>query len=63
MELLAGLNREGMTVIMVTHNLAHTDHAGRHLRLRDGLLVDAAAAAEGPAEGAVAAVGAGASGG
>ena len=42
--MLADLNRDGMTVIMVTHNLAHTHHAGRHLRLRDGLIVDPAEA-------------------
>ena len=39
MELLAELNGEGMTVIMVTHNTAHTRFAGRHLRLRDGRVV------------------------
>jgi putative ABC transport system ATP-binding protein len=41
MRLLAELNREGITVIMVTHNLHHVHYASRHVRLRDGLIVPA----------------------
>ena len=35
------LNREGMTIVVVTHNAAMADAAGRRLTLRDGKLVQA----------------------
>jgi putative ABC transport system ATP-binding protein len=39
MDLLKGLNKEGMTVIMVTHNPECAQYASRILRIADGLLV------------------------
>jgi len=46
MELLRELNREGLTVVMVTHELAYTHYADRILEIEDGAiqLADAAAA-------------------
>jgi putative ABC transport system ATP-binding protein len=41
-EILAALNREGRTVVLVTHNEALARRAGRVIHLRDGALVDAA---------------------
>lgn len=64
MRLLTELNREGITIVMVTHNLRHVHYASRHLRLRDGQILSPAAeaadecpaAAGGEPEPAVAAV-------
>jgi putative ABC transport system ATP-binding protein len=39
MALLAELNREGTTVVMVTHSPAHADHARRVVQMRDGQIV------------------------
>jgi len=36
LELLRGLNAEGNTVVVVTHDPAVGEQAGRHLRIRDG---------------------------
>jgi putative ABC transport system ATP-binding protein len=45
-ELLESLNREsGSTVVLVTHDLALAKRAGRIIRLRDGVVVDAELAA------------------
>ncbi|MEO7386868.1 MAG: ABC transporter ATP-binding protein [Gammaproteobacteria bacterium] len=38
MELLAGLNRDGLTIVLVTHDERVAAWAGRELRIRDGLL-------------------------
>jgi putative ABC transport system ATP-binding protein len=40
MHLLQGLNSDGMTIIMVTHNFECAQYAGKILRLSDGLLVE-----------------------
>jgi putative ABC transport system ATP-binding protein len=40
MRLLATLNREGITVIMVTHSNEYAHHARRLIRLSDGRVVD-----------------------
>lgn len=40
MRLLMGLNREGRTVVMVTHDLAIAKHASRIVTMSDGRLVD-----------------------
>ena len=39
MQLLKDLNREGITIVMVTHNLGYTRYASRTIRLRDGKIV------------------------
>ena len=39
MELLQELNREGITIIMVTHNLGYTKFASRIIKLQDGRIV------------------------
>ncbi|MBI5443502.1 MAG: ABC transporter ATP-binding protein [Deltaproteobacteria bacterium] len=39
MDLLTNLNREGMTIVMVTHNLECAKYVRRVLRISDGLLV------------------------
>ena len=36
MELLQTLNREGITIVMVTHNLGYTKFASRVIKLQDG---------------------------
>ena len=36
MELLLGMNGEGQTIVMVTHNPGLADRAGRTIRMRDG---------------------------
>lgn len=43
MEILEGLNAEGVTFVMVTHNDAHGRRARRTIRIRDGLLQEMAA--------------------
>ncbi len=40
MELFDHLNREGNTIILVTHEEDIAEHAGRVIRLRDGRIVD-----------------------
>jgi len=40
MELLTGLNREGKTVILVTHDPTVASYAGRIVRIKDGQLVE-----------------------
>ncbi len=40
MKLLSALNREGITVIMVTHSNDYAHYAKRLIRLSDGRLVD-----------------------
>ncbi len=40
-ELLASLHRDGLTVVVVTHNAALAAQAGRRLRLADGRIVGA----------------------
>ncbi|GBC80763.1 putative ABC transporter ATP-binding protein YknY [bacterium HR09] len=39
MELISGLNREGLTVVLVTHDPAIAAYAGRVLRMADGQVV------------------------
>lgn len=39
MEILQGLNKEGTTIIMVTHSPAHADYARRTINLFDGQVV------------------------
>lgn len=39
MDLLEGLNDDGLTVVMVTHEPAYADRAGRKLELSDGTVV------------------------
>ncbi len=39
MELISGLNREGLTVVLVTHDRAIAAYAGRVLRMADGQVV------------------------
>lgn len=39
MRMLLGMNREGTTVIIVTHSQAHADYAGRVIGLFDGRVV------------------------
>ena len=39
MKLLKDLNREGITIVMVTHNLGYTRYASRTIRLQDGRIV------------------------
>ena len=36
MKMLQGLNREGSTIVMVTHSPAHADYAGRVVNMLDG---------------------------
>lgn len=36
MKMLQGLNREGATIVMVTHSPAHADYAGRIVNMLDG---------------------------
>ena len=40
MDILEGLNREGRTVIVVTHDAEIAAHAGRTKRMRDGRVLD-----------------------
>jgi ABC-type lipoprotein export system ATPase subunit len=40
MEILAGLNRENVTIIMVTHERDIAEHAERTITIRDGLCED-----------------------
>ncbi|MDD2574507.1 MAG: ABC transporter ATP-binding protein [Bacillota bacterium] len=39
MELLDGLNQEGLTVVVATHDMGVMDHCHRHVRLQDGMVV------------------------
>ncbi len=39
MEMLQGLNKEGTTIVMVTHSPAHSDYARRTINLFDGHVV------------------------
>jgi putative ABC transport system ATP-binding protein len=39
MNLLKDLNREGITIVMVTHNLGYTRYASRTIKLQDGRIV------------------------
>jgi putative ABC transport system ATP-binding protein len=39
MQLLAQLNKEGTTIVMVTHSHAHARHAHRIINLFDGRVV------------------------
>ncbi len=39
MKLLQTLNKEGITIIMVTHNLGYAKYAGRTIKLQDGRIV------------------------
>jgi putative ABC transport system ATP-binding protein len=36
MKMLQALNREGSTIVMVTHSPAHADYAGRVVNMLDG---------------------------
>jgi putative ABC transport system ATP-binding protein len=60
MKLLAGLAREGVTVVVITHNDEVAEHADRRIGLRDGLIVSdtRASSAELPASSADASEGA-----
>ncbi|MEM2098044.1 MAG: ABC transporter ATP-binding protein [Methanothrix sp.] len=40
MDILSGLNREGRTIIMVTHNPEITKYCNRVIRMRDGRILD-----------------------
>ena len=40
MDLLAQLNREGTTIIQVTHNEAYAAYGQRIIQLKDGWVVD-----------------------
>jgi ABC-type lipoprotein export system ATPase subunit len=40
MQLVAGLNRDGMTVVYVTHDPRMAAYAGRVIQLRDGQILD-----------------------
>lgn len=40
MELFQELNNEGLTVLMVTHNLDNTKYLGRTIMMKDGMLSD-----------------------
>lgn len=40
MGLIRELNREGMTVVMVTHSQACADHATRRIRVADGMIAE-----------------------
>lgn len=45
MDILAGLNAEGATIVMVTHSISHADLAGRRIDMLDGRIVASAAGA------------------
>ncbi|QAY78718.1 ABC transporter ATP-binding protein [Sphingosinicella sp. BN140058] len=45
MDMLAGLNAEGATIVMVTHSLSHADCAGRRIDMLDGRIIASAAGA------------------
>jgi putative ABC transport system ATP-binding protein len=40
MDILSGLNREGRTIIMVTHNPEITKYCNRVIGMRDGRILD-----------------------
>ena len=50
LQLFESLNAQGMTIIMVTHELDVAAHARRLLRVRDGKLVEDAPVNSPPAE-------------
>jgi putative ABC transport system ATP-binding protein len=52
MRLLQRLNRDGITIILVTHEPDIAAHARRVLRFRDGRLIDTAIRPDVPTEGA-----------
>ncbi len=39
MDMLQDLNREGHTIVMVTHNVGNAKRAGRTIEIRDGQVV------------------------
>jgi len=39
MKLLQTLNKEGITIVMVTHNLGYAKYAGRTIKMQDGRIV------------------------
>jgi putative ABC transport system ATP-binding protein len=41
MDLLGSLNREGRTILMVTHDAGVASYASRTLQMRDGRILDA----------------------
>ena len=43
LELFADLNRQGMTIMMITHEHDVAERAGRQVRIIDGVLSEAAA--------------------
>jgi putative ABC transport system ATP-binding protein len=43
LEILEDLNRQGVTIVMVTHNEAQGRRAHRCIRMRDGRLLEAVA--------------------
>jgi len=43
MRLLGAMNRDGLTVLVVTHNADVARHAGRTLRMHDGRFLDGGA--------------------
>ncbi|MFE0425866.1 ABC transporter ATP-binding protein [Streptomyces sp. NPDC058953] len=54
MDLLAGLNADGMTIVVITHDPEVAAQAGRTVTIRDGRLTEPPAAAPGVAAGAAA---------
>ncbi|MDH7597170.1 MAG: ABC transporter ATP-binding protein [Methanothrix sp.] len=48
MDILSGLNREGRTIIMVTHNPEITKYCNRVIRMRDGRILDQSSMEESP---------------
>jgi putative ABC transport system ATP-binding protein len=51
MDLLQEINREGCTIVMVTHNDAHIERASRHIHILDGAIVARPALVVAPADG------------
>ncbi|MFS0772758.1 ABC transporter ATP-binding protein [Sphingomonas sp. 1P08PE] len=45
MDILTALNRDGATIVMVTHSPAHADYAGRRIDMLDGRIVASVARA------------------
>jgi len=42
MSILSNLNKDGRTIIMVTHNSEITENCSRIIRLRDGRILESA---------------------